>query len=274
MHSGNVETDDMGAQRGYPNALSAISWVQENFPSLSSLVISGSSAGALAVQYWSSYVLHQLSGRGQKHSAVLSDSFAGVGPPSIQPELMRRWNMCETVAMDQDGLQERCRSGNMTIQDMWLVAMEIHPQTRFTSINSKTDLIQLLFYDIWVNTEDSSQLNIEGIRYLVGLNDIFRQFNEMPNYASFLLNGAQHTFLDIHQFYTADPVGEFDRGVTAQPLLSSWVQGVVDSDTSVSTACHGIRLNRDFWSTYGAGVLYCDAGQADKLLVLQANSSH
>mmetsp|Transcript_98545 Transcript_98545/g.248781 ORF Transcript_98545/g.248781 Transcript_98545/m.248781 type:complete len:272 (+) Transcript_98545:35-850(+) len=44
-------------QRGYDNTRAALDWAAANFPQLSDLVIAGSSAGAMGIQWWSTHIL-------------------------------------------------------------------------------------------------------------------------------------------------------------------------------------------------------------------------
>jgi hypothetical protein len=72
-------------QSGYNNTLATIRWVVGQIgkntgqlsPIFSKLVILGSSAGSLAAQLWSDFLLNTFK---HKSAAVISDSFAGILP--------------------------------------------------------------------------------------------------------------------------------------------------------------------------------------------------
>jgi len=72
-------------QSGYNNTLATIRWVVGQIgnntgqlsPIFSKLVILGSSAGSLAAQLWSDFLLNTFK---YKSAAVISDSFAGILP--------------------------------------------------------------------------------------------------------------------------------------------------------------------------------------------------
>jgi hypothetical protein len=260
-----------GVQAGWENTKSVLDWTLENFPSVDSLVISGASAGALAAQYMSKFVLTRFEGR-YNRALVIADSFAGISPPGSQEMLTQIWNFCATPVLQEYGLVEQCLAGNLTVQDLYLDTIRSFPQVAFASINSKTDLVQILYYDLYVDVENNGALNIEGIRYFVYLNDILSKYNQEPNFVSYLVNGAQHVYLEFDTLYTADPQGEAGRGAVARPTLSNWIGSLLRGEDAVGSVCSGIKYQRSYWGKFLAGVLYCDAAQADKKLQL-ANSS-
>lgn len=271
LHVGMVN-NSWGPQAGWANTQSVLDWTLASFPSLSSLVISGSSAGSLAAQLLAKYVLRRFEGR-YTRAAVIADSFAGVTPPTIQPTLTRQFNFCETPPVKEEGFSERCRAGELRIQDVYLDAMRSFPNVSFANIQSKTDIVQILFWDLWVDVERTAERNIEGVRLLRLVNDMFELYNQQPNFVSYMVNGAHHVFLELDTLFTADPSGP-NRGLIFRPKLKEWLSDMVAERPSASSVCLGLRYPRSSWGRDLVGVLYCDSAQCDKGLNLTRGGGH
>lgn len=265
MHAGFADQRWLGAgvepvkQRGHANTASVLKWVKANFPKMGSFVLGGSSAGALAVQWWARPVLEGLQGR-YEFAAVIADSYSGVGPKGIQPFMTQVWRLCDTGVL-QDHLNDLCRNGSLTVQDTYVDAMQSNRNVTFSSLSSKSDAVQIRYYNIWVALHDPAMPLIGGARFYADLNTILRRYNQQPNYVSYLVNGGQHTFFDRGVMLTTSPAGEHDRGATARPLLTTWLRRLAEKDDMVSSVCFGAETLD--W----AGALYCDAMQANKTVV-------
>jgi len=269
-------------QVGAVNTEAVLAWTQANLPSVDSLVLSGSSAGSLGLQMgWASTILGRYKNK-FKRAVVIADSFVGVAPPNMQPEVFRIYGLCQTPMLQDTGLSERCESGNLTIQDIFHDTVKRWPDVTFATVNSKTDMIQVLFYDLWVDLEEVGVPNIEGIRYLVNVNDYLSLYNQEPNYVSYLVNGAHHMFLPTGALYTTDPTGEASRALLIKPALHDWFTKLLGgtggttspggAEHTVESVCEGVRYEKSFWSKYLAGVLFCDRGQLPKVADTQGSS--
>jgi hypothetical protein len=151
---------------------------------------------------------------------------------------------------------------------MYRDAMAAFPDVTFTNINTKTDIIQILYYDLWTDLE-SHDPNIDGVQYYAEANRIFEAHNAMPNYVSYQINGLNHVYLQQDAFFTADPEGENGKGISVSPLLVDWIASLLgQTSRPAESVCYGVRYERSFWSRGLGGVLYCDAGQAGKQLRL------
>jgi len=267
-HSGNASAP-FGRQAGLDNTRAVLDWTLANFPGVDTLVLSGSSAGSLAVQIHARQILTSYAGR-YRSAVVLADSAAGVSPAGMEPTITRQY-LCQTPMVLDAGFGEQCDAGDLAFTDMYRDAMVWFPGVAFANINSKTDLVQILYYDLWTNLETHDP-NIEGIRFYAEANKIFEAHNAFPNYVSYQLNGGNHVYLQLDTFFTADPQGPGGSGLVASPALVDWIRGLLgqtaDPRFTPQSVCDGIRYERSFWSRGLAGVLYCDAAQADKQLRL------
>lgn len=267
LHFGAVN-NSWGLQAGWANTRSVLDWTLANFPSVESLVVSGSSAGALATQFAAKYVLRMFEGL-YARAVVIADSFASVAPPTITPSLMRQFNACDSPPVKEENLTEACHAGELRVADLFLSAMRSFPDVPFAIIHSKTDFVQILFWDLWVDMERTSEGNIEGIQFMTLANDLFRRYDQQPNFVSYMVNGAHHNFMATDLLFTADPSGEASRGAAFGPMLTEWLGSLLVDQPSASSVCLGIKYPRPFWGIGGVGVLYCDSMQSGKLLNME-----
>jgi len=204
---------------------------------------------------------------------VLTDSFFGVRPPTPinNSILLHQYNFCDIPMIQEDGLVERCRAGNLTVKDMFVDAMRSFPGVSFAAISSKTDRVQIGYYHAWAELEEerTGRRNFDtSEHFLVYLNDIFRRYNEQPNFVSYLVNGGSHDFLDAGTLYTADPQGPVGRGLVARPKLVDWISSLLAKNATAASVCSGRLVQFSSWEKCGAGDLFCDESQHGKALLL------
>jgi hypothetical protein len=265
FHAGNV-SEPFGQQVGLENTRAVLHWTLINFPHVDTLVLSGSSAGSMAVQVYARKILTSYAGR-FRSAVVLADSAAGVSPPGMEPTLMEQY-LCQSPMVLDAGFGEQCDVGDLTIPEMYRDAMAAFPDVTFANLNSKTDLVQILYYDLWTDLE-SHDPNIDGTRYYAEVNRIFEAHNTMPNYISYQINGLHHVYLQLDAFFTTDPEGPGGNGLSASPVLVDWIAGLLgQTSRPAESVCHGAHYERSFWSRGLGGVLYCDSAQAGKQLRL------
>merc|ERR1712194_285953 len=267
LHMG-MDKNGSQVQLGVANTESVIAWTLDNFPAMESLVISGSGAGSLEAQIRAKHLLTRFEGKFAR-GLVLTDSFFGVRPPTPinNSKLMQQYNFCSTPVLLDDGLVKRCRAGNLTVMDMFVNAMRSFPGVSFAAISSKTDRIQIGYYHVWAALEEENKgaRNFDDSEhFLVYLNDIFRRYNEQPNFVSYLLNGVSHDFLEAGTLYTADPLGPDGRGLIARPKLVDWISSLLGKNATAESVCSGRVVQFGFWENDGAGDMFCDESQHGK----------
>lgn len=241
-------------QKGYANAAAALAWTKTNVVGeLSSLAVTGFSAGSLGTMSWSETVLGMFQ---YKSAAVLFDSYAGLFPEGAQAPTVKRWGSCDTGLMT-DTLASRCRDGTFTIQDAALSAMMKFPSVPFASIQSKADTSQIWFYQgmaqSWGMMED---MQITPTDFYRDANLVLEEWaRAAPNYCAFVVNGGKHVYTDSPDFFTATALGiEVPEGIsvkTAGPPLVTWV-GELITGKKPASVCLGKQ------SANGAGdISYC-----------------
>jgi len=265
-HTGNVARNWVQLfkgkveQRGFENTRSAVEWAKQNIDSkLSSLVISGCSAGSLGAQAWAAPLLREFK---YEHAAVVVDSYAGIFPESGHGRVMKEFGIC-TRALLNKKLIKKCEAGKVEIQDIFETAIRENPSTAFAHVNSKTDSTQMSFYDGVAATFPSKTdpAILSGAEYLKRMNKVFGRYNANPNYVSFVVNGNQHCFTPDTITYTSDTTGINGKGKGGRITLNQWISEFpVQHGQSVQSECEGKALTQKMWK----GIAYCDQAQVGK----------
>eukprot|EP00930_Biecheleria_cincta_P002394 TRINITY_DN103400_c0_g1_i1.p1 TRINITY_DN103400_c0_g1~~TRINITY_DN103400_c0_g1_i1.p1 ORF type:complete len:381 (+),score=68.83 TRINITY_DN103400_c0_g1_i1:83-1225(+) len=233
LHVGNVVRWYLDAQgrhvqqRGYQNALSALQWAQENFASsvLSSLLIMGSSTGALGAQLWAGLVLRTLR---YSSAAVVADSYVGVFPPQSQGPLLESFGTCETGLLDgKVALQELCHAQNLTVQEVLDTTAGEFPHVAFAFLSSAHDRMQVQFYNA-VSMASMLPQRTTQAEFYSQLTAVLASYDQHQNVVVYLMQGDQHYFLPDRRFFTAGLGGEASTPSTGLnpavgPALAEWV---------------------------------------------------
>mmetsp|Transcript_76163 Transcript_76163/g.196234 ORF Transcript_76163/g.196234 Transcript_76163/m.196234 type:complete len:498 (+) Transcript_76163:90-1583(+) len=116
-------------QAGFLNAMAGIRWALDNMPNkLSSLVISGESAGAIGTQVWADYLLsnRMLFTLGKKfnyhHAAVIVDSGVGVLPEGAIDMTLGMYGTCNLPVLSHPH-QMACSHGTLSNNHVIMDAM-------------------------------------------------------------------------------------------------------------------------------------------------------
>mmetsp|Transcript_13450 Transcript_13450/g.38767 ORF Transcript_13450/g.38767 Transcript_13450/m.38767 type:complete len:439 (-) Transcript_13450:22-1338(-) len=264
VHSGNTEQpwgpDGAKVQlRGYENANAAIEWASRQFPHLSELVLTGWSAGALALQYWADHIIRKFADR-QPSVAVHADSFQGIlFPPQALPLVYKKINAvygnCGNAALRPE-IQEKCKEGTLSWMDHWAETMKWHTSAVFTMTTSKADQMQLhVNQDIagpYMPVPITAQMwYFESVLLMKGLAE-----KSPNNFRAFFVDGTFHGFLRRPQFYTATALGE---SATSGPHLRDWIAGFpARHGALLDHVCVGPAVNLTRASPVPEVANYCD----------------
>lgn len=277
LHGGNISRpwenpdDDTVPieQRGYYNVRSVIDWIKTNMaPKLSHFAFAGESAGSIGVQVWSSKLLKEFK---YDKAHVLGDSFVGVFPENFQGKIFKELGACELVLEGES--QEKCRSGKVSISEVFEKTIKEFPDVVFGHLTSKHDTIQTSFYTIAATTmriaevkewcgdvdpddcdlddapdkfnELPERLTSEG--YHAKMEAIVEQFSQQPNYISYLMSSNCHVcgmtvfgscpFVDYYQS-VGGPGGWMNGENGAQRLdVQKWATNFFDDSRSKSSQC-------------------------------------
>lgn len=256
-HMGNTTMTDGQAtytQSGYENTMAMRKWLVDNFPGeLSSLVLTGYSAGSLGTMAWAADFL---GGFSYKSATVLMDSYAGSFPVGTQAPTIKRWGGCDLPLWTGE-LQTKCADGTITIQAVLEDAMKKFPDVAFGSIQSKTDGYQVAFYEGMAKSWGMiDQMSCPGSKLYQDCNKIFEGFTAFPNYAVYLIDGPQHCFINYDLLYSASVEGPSTLAGSGAPSLRDWVSQLVNH-SPCSSQC----------TSEGAGEVPADERQCDQQLL-------
>jgi hypothetical protein len=223
-------TDNHGipvTQKGYANARSVITWIQQQMKSgdlsstLEDLVVMGCSAGSIGTQLWAKTILSEFT---WKHAAIVPDSAIGVAPPGAVSSLLTGFNMC-TVGVLSNELTEKCQLQQLSMQDIIIDAMTAYQHVPFAFITSKADDVQIGMYTIIGLPMWNIKKFITPREFYSSINaDFFGPYNRYPNFITYLIDGIKHCFTEENTFYTASTLGPDNKKTIEEEnhlLLSS-----------------------------------------------------
>jgi len=231
-------------QRGYENAYSAIKYGLSQFPKLTNLAITGSSAGSLGVQVWSGKVLELFADR-KADVAVVADSFMGViWPPEMTDKseawLFGKFKMCNPGLLTSAAQCKQCHAGNLLVEDLYLDAMKSNRDSRFSAVNSKSDFVQVVFEKAF---ELTAEFNVRGLfmtqgQFYKAMSLMLVDWLKQPNFKSYLVQSRAHTYLPNNNTYFASPVG--NQNATGDPNFIDWLTDFISPSKDAATSvCYG-----------------------------------
>jgi len=262
-HAGNTShywnlthLDQRQQQRGYHNTLATVEWVQANLPPLlTSLVVSGDSAGALGAQAWASLLLSEKFK--YQRAVVIPDSYVGYFPEGTTSLVLQTWKVCELPIFDAVE-QAACLLANFTFPFIMGRTMEKFPAVPFGYLQSKEDQVQMVFYDAVYNSYHFPFRTISGPEFYFGTNTLFEDYNKYPNFVGFYVDGATHTFTEAPWYYTAGTKGNSSGSAEGQANMTAWVNTFV-AGAWENSECYGPSEPNNAESAE-----YCDASLVGK----------
>lgn len=230
-------------QLGCLNALAAFDWADANIDSLlDSLVIAGSSTGAIAVHFWVHGLLRTFQSR---RAAVLVDSFLGVLPKGSQGSLLKGLGACSTGLLSGvlDNLQAVCEAERLRIQDALSATIAAYPEVLFAAVNSQYDWLQIGFYK-GLAQEVLQEATLPPETYLQESLTILNGYNQHPNFVAFLADGDEHGFLPFARGLRA-------TGASGGETLGDWLARLLQAPgqrvATVCTGCGGLSKKVYSW---------------------------
>lgn len=284
LHAGNVTrpwpnklNNGKGiVQTGYYNTRAAVDWAKANMdPKLSTLMLGGESAGAIATQVWASTLLKELK---YDQAYVLADSYVGVFPKKFQGLIFQELGVCDT-GLIQGHLMEKCEDGSIEIADAFDAAMKEFPHVRFASLNSKHDAGQITFHNVATTTQmlkmmvaycgstDTSECDtadappellepappLEGPEFHRRMDETVTRLNSNPNYVAYIMSNAMHSisnvawgdcrWIDYSKIGIAGFMGGYNG--TQRLALRKWLQNFFFSKEPVQGFCEQLDAEDD-----------------------------
>lgn len=214
-HAGNAVrnfTDANGypaVQKGSINVESVLTWLQmqqsigDLASTLENLVVMGCSAGSLASQLWGNEIVKRLDF--PKRAAIVLDSYIGLFPPEVEGELVYSYGMCD-LSFLSEYVRALCNSKQANTTLMTYDAMQSAPNVPYLFLHSRTDRVQIKYFNYLVDAYGTSQ-KIDETSFVQSANSILEKYNELPNFLVYYVDSSQHCFTPTPFMFFADTNG-------------------------------------------------------------------
>jgi thioredoxin reductase len=211
--------------KGQANVQSVVTWMNNNLPasSLTDLLITGCSAGALGAQLWSNKLLTEY--ESVSRASVLVDSYMGDAPAmwwNGAPEpLGGFYNWGADAMFPTVELKEKAKtSKNFRFSDMVSEVMKMHPKRAFAYLQSEQDITQRSFANLqsFGQYAPMSEDEYSGV-----IGAMLGHYNcENPNFKSYVTSGSEHCWIHKPSFFEHQLNGV---------MMYKWVDNLINGDT-------------------------------------------
>lgn len=201
---------------GYANSSAVLDWVYANYPNPDSVVISGSSAGAIGSSFYAGMVAEHYS---QNPVVLLADAAGGYNSPNL-PVTFNAWN---TAAILPDWPEYAGESNDsLTFEDFYIASARHAPNLTIAQYNAAEDQTQIQFSYLIGDTPGTFSLPQRIFNHYVEIESAVDEFH------SYTAGGNVHTILTSPIFYTYAV-----RGVR----FVDWFQALVDGQPLGDISC-------------------------------------
>lgn len=223
-------------QHDYINVESAFNWAMQNTDTtLNNLVITGTSAGSLGITGWADRLLSSFNYR---KASVLMDSYYGVFPGETLSYVIGSFRSCDIPGFED---VKMCQGGGIEDQTEHLIAT--HPNVAFATLGSKRDETQAAFYAALGIAFLTGETEIAPERFYEKVNDYMHRYNQYPNYVTYVVDSAHHTFTSYPLWYTTTVVGEDSTTTDGKPKLHEWFAQFVNHEKAGSHCFGPLKQN-------------------------------
>lgn len=192
--------------QGYANVTAVLDWVFANYDDPASIVVTGSSAGAIGSIFHAPRIMAHYP---DATITQLADGYVGVVPVGWEP--LETWRVYDNLPDFMPDVDPQ----TFTINMLYLSIAQQFPQHRFAQFTTSGDVFQIGYF------------NIQGrdIREWRGL--MYGYLDELeaalPNFRIYIVDAIWHTILPFDRFYTTTSDGVRFRDwfadlITGQPV--------------------------------------------------------
>ncbi len=204
--------------RGLVNGHTALQWAYDRFDAPEQIVVTGSSAGAVAVPFYAD----QLARRYPEARVIGLGDAAGAYRSTAageNSEIPSRWGVPE-VLQRYEGWEDFSGSNNTGIEQLYLHAAQGAPNLELYQFDQAYDAVQYAYIEL-TGTEDPDVLALIRNNHA----DIQRV---RASFRSFVVGGYEHTALGTPRFYYYEADGYRFR---------DWVAGILAGEPVPSVQC-------------------------------------
>lgn len=180
---------------GKQNSAKVLDWVYNNFPSPQSIVVSGSSAGAIGASFHAGFIAEHY---GSSPVVLLADAAGGYGSPNL-PVVHNAWN---TAASLPDWPEYRnATNDSITFEDFYIASAKRCPNLTIAQYNAAQDSVQISFTELMGDPPGSFKLP-ERL-----LNNYLKIESAVDDFYTYTAGGRVHTILASPIFYQYEVEG-------------------------------------------------------------------
>ena len=174
--------------RGRTNAQAVLDWTYANVTAPESILVTGSSAGAIPSPLYASIVANHYQ---EARVAQLGDGAGGYRRSSGDNRPQDQWGSFNFLNEEQGF--EHITPDSMTYEALYVAAAKAHPDIMFTQYDAAEDSVQKYFLNLGGSPDadliDNLKANHADIR------------GEVINFRSLIVGGESHTILGRPEFY-------------------------------------------------------------------------
>lgn len=196
--------------KGYLNTTAVLEWVYENYPSPSSVVLTGCSGGSAGITINGPRIMEHYS---DVKTYQLNDSMLGV--TVAPPVAFEAWGTYDNWANEIPAVA--ALSGNFEASAYMQAVADYFPENEFAQFNFAYDVVQTFFYglldvptDAWTSPLPILQLqnSIESLQeaWSEGLHAALERV-EADNFHRYVAAGEEHCMLHNESFYNTEADG-------------------------------------------------------------------
>lgn len=280
-HFGLVNRSYGAVQRGIQNTRAVLRWLEnqqmagEISSTLDTLLITGSSAGSLGAQLWSTNITDYIKAT---NVVLLFDSFVGVFPLHLQSKEIRNFGACPFLPTQS--LRDACNQDEVLFPDITKVQlMEIDPFARAAFIQSKADIVQRAYYDAIILLDAGCDSSAESYfiaksQFYAESQFILEQYQDADRDAgdivTFFVDSDHHVYLNSLFLYTTSVHSTIGTNLlgnsSAHPGLADWLRDYLNNSIGANPTCEQCLgpLDAITSDSYPTALSYCDQALATR----------
>lgn len=208
VHLGSRKNDGI-YHYGFLNTTTALEQSLKLLPEPEQLVVSGSSAGAIATPFYAGLLAEKFP---QATLTVLGDSAGGYARTSLLTQSLKNWGADKTLS--QAIGYEDTPVEDLDFETAWLIASEHYPKTIFARFNTLHDKAQQQFLEI-LGSSETVEMHVK--------NNLSVLETTRRNCHHYVVDDDYHTILFRPRFYT-------ER--TSEEFFYQWVDKLISHQTA------------------------------------------
>lgn len=175
---------------GNENSSTVLSWVYENYTAPESILVAGSSAGAIGSSFYSGLVAEQYT---NVNVTLLADAAGGYNSPSLS-DVFVAWNT-EAILPDWDEYAGKTNE-NLTFEDFYIASANHNDNLTIAQYNAAEDQTQIGFTIVVGDALTSFSLPQRILNHYLEIE------SAVDTFYSYTAGGSVHTILRSPIFYT------------------------------------------------------------------------